>query len=147
MSFFLTQQEADTLFNLNKHYRDGKQLNFPTYGGILQFTLFSDDNREEFILSIRRSEIKLERNTFQTRARKTIILARLDIEGPPHRNPDDEEIPCPHLHIYREGYDDKWAQSLPNNFTNPDDTLKTLDEFMDFCFVITKPLILKELFT
>jgi len=89
----------------------------------------------------------LERNTFQTRARKTIILARLDIEGPPHRNPDGEEIPCSHLHLYREGFDDKWAQQLPKNFTNPNDIWKTLDEFMDFCFVITKPFIEKGLFT
>jgi hypothetical protein len=34
---------------------------------------------------------------------------RLDLDGPPHRNPDDEEIPWPHLHVYREGYGDKWA--------------------------------------
>ena len=38
---------------------------------------------------------------------------RLDIEGPPHRNPDGQEVPCPHLHIYREGYGDKWAVPAP----------------------------------
>jgi len=38
---------------------------------------------------------------------------RLDIDGPPHRNPDESEVPCPHLHIYREGYGDKWAIIAP----------------------------------
>ncbi|MFW9280162.1 DUF6978 family protein [Glaesserella parasuis] len=26
-------------------------------------------------------------------------MVRLDIEGPPHRNPDGEEIICPHIHL------------------------------------------------
>jgi hypothetical protein len=43
---------------------------------------------------------------------------RLDLDGPPHRNPDDQEIPCPHLHIYRAGYGDS-GPSPPR----PTDTL------------------------
>ena len=27
----------------------------------------------------------------------------------PHPNPHGTEIPCPHIHIYREDYDDKCA--------------------------------------
>ena len=126
MSFFLTQAEAATLLTLYKHYREDKLLIFPSFGGSLEIPLFSDDNREEFILTVSRSYIKLESNTFQTRTRKAIILARLDIDGPPHRNPDGEEIPCPHLHLYREGYNDKWAQPLPKNFTNPNETMENI---------------------
>jgi len=147
MSNNLTQYEADTLLKLEKHYRDDKQLAFPTYGGQLQISLFSDDSREEFILSIYRGKIELKKNTFQTRVRKTVVLARIDIAGPLHRNPDGEEIPCPHLHLYREGYNDRWATPLPVLFKNPNDTWETLDEFMDFCAVITKPVIERELFT
>lgn len=76
-----------------------------------------------------------------------MILARLDIGGPPHRNPDGEEIACPHLHVYREGYGDKWAFPLPDSFSNHEDAWKTLFEFMDFCNVSTRPTILQELFT
>jgi hypothetical protein len=131
---------------LEKHYRDNKQLTFPAFGGKLIFLLNSDDDREEFIMSIERSKIKLTKNIFQTRTRKTIVLARLDIDGPPHRNPDGEEIQCPHLHLYREGFEDKWAEPLPDFFKNPDDAWKTLNDFMDFCAVITKPIIYRELF-
>jgi hypothetical protein len=143
----LTQSEADTLLKLEKHYRENNQLVFPTYGGKLSIPLFSDDNREEFIINVQRSEIKLTKNTLLTRTRKTIVLARIDIDGPPHRNPDGEEIPCPHFHLYRAGYNDKWAEPLPGFFKNPTDTFETLNDFMDFCVVITKPIILRELFS
>ena len=147
MSINLTQHKADTLLKMEKHYRDNEQFVFPTYGGHLQIPLYSDDNREEFFLSVRRSKIELKKNTLQTRTRKTVILARVDIAGPPHRNPDSKEIPCTHLHLYREGYNDKWAEPLPASFKNPDDTWETLEDFMDFCVVITRPVIEKELFT
>jgi hypothetical protein len=42
--------------------------------------------------------------TYQNSARQVIILMRLDLDRLPHRNPDDTEVPCPHLHQYREGY-------------------------------------------
>ncbi len=68
-----------------------------------------------------------------------IILARLDLGGPPHRNPDGQEILCPHLHLHREGYGDKWAYPLPVDFTNPNDAWLILNEFMDYCNIVDKP--------
>jgi len=143
----LTQQEADTLLKIEKYYRDDKQFTFPYCGEKLEILLYSNDEREEFIMSIESGRIKLTKNTFQTRTRRSIVLVRLEINGAPHRNPDGEEIACPHLHLYREGFDDKWATPLPDFFKNPDDAWETLNEFMDFCAVITKPIINKELFT
>ncbi|MDG6271690.1 DUF6978 family protein [Glaesserella parasuis] len=85
--------------------------------------------------------------TFQTRARKAIVLVRLDIEGPPHRNPDGEEIICPHIHLYREGYGDKWAYPLPDELKSVlDRPYELLDKFMDYCHIIGKPMIQRELF-
>ena len=147
MNFSLTQQEADTLLALAKHYMGSEQFSFPSLGGALRIPLHSSDRREEFSLDITRGRIKLRKNTFQTRARRSVILARVDIDGPPHRNPDGEEISCPHLHIYREGYDDKWAITLPDDFRNPDDVWETLTDFMDYCHVVTRPPIQPELST
>lgn len=71
---------------------------------------------------------------------------RLDLDGPPHRNPDDEVIPCPHLHIYREGYGDKWATPAPVVlYPNPADLFSTFEAFMRQCN-ITAPIIQKGLF-
>ena len=147
MSNILSQHEADILLKLEKYYRDNKELKFPSSGEKLLIPLFSVHNREEFILSVWRSEIVLAKNSLMTRSRKTINLARIDINGPPHRNPDGKEILCPHLHLYKEGYDLKWAEPLPDFFKDPNDTWVTLNNFMDFCVVISKPIIQRELFT
>ena len=100
MTIFLTQHEANTLLALEKHFLGCDRFEFPALGGALRIPLHSADRREEFSLDITRGRILLEKNTFQTRARKAVILARLDLAGPPHRNPDGEEIGCPHLHLY-----------------------------------------------
>jgi hypothetical protein len=56
-------------------------------------------------------------------------------------------MPCPHLHVYREGHGDKWAIPLPIQVSNSSNTWQILHEFMDYCTVIAKPIILQELFT
>jgi hypothetical protein len=147
MNIQLTQQEADALLALEKHCSENTKYIFPSMGGNLRIPLQSQDKREEFSLDIYRSNIVLQKNTFQNRARKSIILARIDLDAGIHRNPDGEEIPCPHIHIFREGWIDKWAIPLPNSFSNPSDIWKTLDDFMSFCNITTKPNITKELFT
>jgi hypothetical protein len=43
------------------------------------------------MLDVTRAEIKLTKATYQNRARAAIILLRLDLDGPPHRNPDGRE--------------------------------------------------------
>ena len=62
---------------------------------------------ESFSLDISRKKVVLKMK-YQLRARQTIVLARLDF-GAKHRNPDGEEIGVPHLHVYKEGYGDKFA--------------------------------------
>ncbi len=77
-----------------------------------------------------------------------IILLRLDLDGPPRRNPDGEEIPCPHLHIYREGYGDKWAIPAPSaRYINTLDLFSTFEAFMEHCNITDPPRIQKGLFS
>ena len=96
----LSQDEADLLIALDKKRADEKQWSFAP-GDRLAIPLTSLNGREHFILDINRSQIQITKSTFQNRAKQVIILMRLDLDGPPHRNPDGEEIPCPHLHVYR----------------------------------------------
>ena len=66
-----------------------------------------------------------------------MVLLRLDIDGPPHRNPDGEEIPCPHLHTYREGFGVKWAIPAPiHRYPNTLDLLSTFEAFLLECNII-----------
>lgn len=143
----LTQSEADALLVLEKVALSSEQVNFPDQGGVLILPLTSTDGRQQFLLDVRKARIDLVKGTYQNRARQTVILARLDIGGPPHRNPDGEEIPCPHLHIYREGFGDKWATPLPVEFTNPGDLWQSLEDFMNFINVRQRPNIQRGLFT
>lgn len=147
MTLILTQQEADALLALEKHYVGTDRFTFPDLGGALRVPLHSVNLREEFSLDITRSRIYLEKNTYQTRARKAAILARLDFGGAPHRNPDGEEIGSPHLHLYREGYGDKWAAPLPDAFSGITDAQEFLSIFMDYCRVVKKPVIGRGLFS
>jgi len=147
MTFAITQNEADTLLAMEKYYTEAKHLVFPDLGGALRLLLYSKDQHEVFNLDITRGRVLLSKNTFQMRTRKSIILARLDLDGPPHRNPDGEELPCPHLHLFREGWGDKWAFPLPDIFYNAVDCFQTLDTFMDYCNIVEKPIITRGLFT
>ena len=147
MSLELTQNEADRLLELVKLCQDEGKYLFDTISPSLRFPLKSEDGHEDFMLDVYNGRIELSKYTYNHRARKAIVLARLDIAGPPHRNPDDEEIDCPHLHLYKEGYADKWAYPVSeHSFSDPDDAWQLFQEFMDFCNVKEKPNIEKGLF-
>lgn len=149
----LTQSEADALIAIEKHHdtteaANDNSLQLPDLGGKLIIPLICINKREKFSLDMRRSRIDLLKETKQLRGRQVIVLVRLDVGGAPHRNPDDTEISSPHLHIYREGYADKWAIPVPEGkFTNLNDSWKTLLDFMKFCNITNPPKFEKGLFT
>lgn len=106
----------------------------------LTLDLIGNGNRERFLLDLWRGTFKLSKIKYQTRGRQIIVLARLDINGAPHTNPDGEKIVGTHLHIYKEGFDDKWAYPLdPEQFSNPADIGLTLENFCEFCNISGLP--------
>jgi len=140
----LTQEEADALIAMPKDRTNDDAVFYPGPGNRVAIPLVSDDKRENFLLDIRRGRIDLLKATYQNRARQTVVLVRLDLVGAPHRNPDGEEIACPHLHVYREGYGTKWAKSVPlDEFPNAEDLWKTLQDFMGYCNITKPPNIQK----
>ena len=144
----LTQNEADNLMAMEKRAVDEKDWLFPVPGGRIAIPMASLDKRESFMLDVTRAQLKLTKATYQNRARAAIILMRLDLDGPPHTNPNGVQVPCPHLHIYREGYGDKWAEPAPlTTYTNTVDLLATFETFMKQCNVTHLPKIWKGLFS
>ena len=144
----LTQAEADALINMEKHRLDEEPNNFPANGETIILPLHSADRREQFLLDLSRGRIDLRKVKMQNRGRQVVVLLRLDLGGAPHRNPDGEEIPVPHLHVYREGYGDKWAKPVPvDRFGNLTDTWQTLSDFMRYCNITQPPRIQGGLFT
>lgn len=142
------QAEADRLIALEKKRKDETIWDFPDPGGTLKIPVISVDITEEFLLDVSRGRIILTKATYQTRWQSVVVLARLDLNGPAHRNPDGTEVPCPHLHLYREGFADKWARALNvGEFPGIGDLVNACDDFMRFCAVVELPNIQRTLFT
>lgn len=132
----LTQSEADFLLAMTKN---PTVINLPFDYTKRVVELLSPNGREVFTLDVTPNKIRLHKVTYQNRAKKNVILARLDLGGPPHRNPDDEEVPCPHIHFYREGYGDKWAFPLPPRFSHCVNIFDYLEEFCKICNISKNP--------
>lgn len=143
----LAQEVADNLLFMDKIPENSSNVyEYPDMGGKLTIPLISDNGRENFLLDINRKKISLK-VTYQTRGRQIFVLARLDFNSP-HRNPDGTEVGIPHLHLYKEGYGDKWAFPVPEGMlSNPASAWQNLIDFMQFCKVIQQPKINHGLFT
>jgi uncharacterized protein DUF6978 len=144
----ITQAEADSLIAMEKRFVDNNDWTFPPAGERIALDLTSVDRRENFMLDVTRARIKLTKATYQNRARQAIILMRLDVDGPPHRNPDGTEVPCPHLHAYKEGFGDKWAIAAPvDRYTDTSDLYSTCEAFLQHCNITGPSRMLKGLFS
>ena len=88
----MTKEEARLFLEAEKHVKNNVPYDFPVPGEQLCVELFAKNPRVEFLLDISRGHIKLTKHTFQNRVFKAIVLARLDIDGNPHRNPDGKEV-------------------------------------------------------
>lgn len=120
MSYYISQSDADFFFEMEKFPESDRLFIFPNSGEKLTILFTSEDKRENFHFDISRGSISIKKITYQSRARKVCILRRLDLDGPNHVNPEVEavplnflepyngkEIPCPHLHIYVEGFGER----------------------------------------
>jgi hypothetical protein len=143
----LTDAEALHLLNVLKYFVDTATINFPGPTESIQHELKTEDGRESFLVDVnRKGRIELTKCTFLNRYQVSEILLRLDINGPTHENPDGEEVPCPHLHIYREGYADKWAFPIePDKYGDPTDLVRTFRDFLRYCNVMNTPAIQRPL--
>ena len=138
----LSQAEADALNEMAKTIDHVGRLDFPQPGEKASWQATSVDRRERFLFDVNRGRLRLIKCTYQERYRLTEILVRVDIGGPPHKNPDGAVVPCPHIHVYRERYADKWAESLPaGQFSDPAELVQTFRDFLQFCNVQDIPEI------
>jgi len=144
----LTQAVADSLIVLKKCRVDAQEGDYPDFGGRITIPLISVDRREQFHLDVWRSKIDLAKGHFQNRGRQVVVLVRLDFGSRPHRNPDDNLVDSPHIHLYREGYGDKWAFPVPGErFQDLSDAGQMLEDFMAYCNIVERPAICRSLFT
>ena len=144
----LDQSVADELLAMEKFRIDDKSHDFPMMGSRISIKLESSDHEEKFVLDVSRGMRNRFKASFQNRGRQTVVLARLDLGGSPHRNPDGKKIESPHLHLYKEGFGDRWAYPVPpEHFNALSDLFRSLKDFMEYCKIVKPPTIRRGLFT
>ena len=156
----ITQSEADALIAMQKKTAKAEIYNFPLPGEMLIIPIVSWDKIESFLVDVNRRTIRLTKCTYQERYQGMIILVRLDIDGSPHLNPEvvdislpylkpynGQTIPCPHLHLYVEGFMDRWAIPSPSKkFPRIENICATLNDFFHYCNIADPPLVQRSIF-
>ena len=103
----LTQAEAEQFIQMQKHFvHPPASVSIPP-GVDDTYELAGPGDREKFLLDVWRGTIRLTKLKFQNRVQTVVVLVRLDVDGAPHTNPDGQRLSGTHLHLFREGYDDK----------------------------------------
>jgi Family of unknown function (DUF6978) len=148
----LSQPEADALLQMPKEFVEADPIEFPNSQPVrYERELRSLDRREQFLFDFERGNRARARLKYQTRARKVLILARLDIGGPAHRNPPDApyrpgaRLAFPHFHRYLEGFEDNVAYEptdVPGLvLRNLNNGVFCLEDFLRYCAVQMIPSI------
>lgn len=97
--------------NLNKEFVDNN-IQLPKNGECVTIALTDSSKIKFFDLDLdRRGKIELK-NKLQNRYNKSIVLVRLEINSQPHMNPDGRRVGRNHIHVYKEGFGDRWAYEL-----------------------------------
>jgi hypothetical protein len=138
----LIQSEADQLMQMIKHFVHPPPTIVIPPGADDSYELAGPNDRERFLLDVWRGTYRLSKLKFQNRVRTAIVLVRLDVDGAPHTNPDGERLGGTHLHLFKEGYDDKWAYPLDSQvFPLLSDPGKTFHDFCTYCRIESPPAV------
>lgn len=117
-----------------------------------QYPIVQKNGREQFIFDLSRGNLNRARLKFQTRARKIITLARIDINSKAHRNPigsphrPNYRFTETHVHLYNEQFGDRIAY-LPSDLkgfeipANKDDGAAWMISFLRYCNVVSIPRV------
>lgn len=139
----LTQDEADTLRVIEKYLIDPESVLIPPP----QKTCIHDIRYRkdgQYYGNMKLSTFRSQKNSRKVSYRIIYdaynTLVRIDTQdATSHRNPDGKIIIPPyqpHIHIYTEGYKDKFAYPLPSSFGNADDIIQLFMEFLSYSNVL-----------
>ena len=131
----LTQNEAERLIKSRKVIKDNRlaKFNYPIRGGILEIEVI-DEFKNEYIIGIRQRKIELVKRNHNLRYAQSITLIRIDYDQE-HCNPDGIKVGIPHIHVYKEDFNDKFAYALEDYgivIENYADIKELLNKFLTF---------------
>ena len=110
-------------------------ITLPVQGSKHVYHVTDKLQKEKFFVDANRSgTISLGKIKIQERHTPYTILVRLEIDAPPHINPDGSKIGRDHIHIYSQGYGDRWAFDLSSFQDAHFNQCKNFyDYFVEFC--------------
>lgn len=136
----ITQEEADTLRIIEKYLANPQDVKIPKMRETRIYPAYHkcyNRRRDDLDVSAYRGGIDENKVSYRLIYKKGILLIRIDTnDKTAHINPDNKSfIPpmTPHVHIYREGYGDKFAYPLPDEFSSKGaDIEKLFIEFLQY---------------
>ncbi|RRD93447.1 hypothetical protein EII17_12800 [Clostridiales bacterium COT073_COT-073] len=114
----MTQSDFEYLMKLEKYITEIEKI-----GKTGTISAFSRQTDDIFLIDTdRTSKIELSKFKIQSRYERTKRpLIRIDIDSPPHLNPDGTKTSRNHIHIFKEEFDDfpnlPWAYDLSQFFS------------------------------
>ena len=150
MAVLLTQEEATELLELLKKCVSSS-ISLPKQGGREDISVVSTEREsEKFIISVNRRNKRVNKVSYVARYKKgDVVLLRLDVGvTSPHVNPEvlgGEILTGPHLHIYREGFEERYVCLLANSPCPSPSRSATLC-FYRLCTRVLNQLVTDELF-
>lgn len=127
----LTKESFEALMSLRKRFTDDATISLNT-----NWTkdLESITTKDKFQLDYRNSKIEIRKFSINHRTRINTVLVRY-CSLHRHTNPDGTVFPGAHIHLYREGFDDKIAFSVEEILgVNADASKETiLEALMKYC--------------
>ena len=142
----ITQKEFDFLIALEKVFDDANPIVLAPAPLEWTRSLTAPETKEKFLLDFRRSGFELAKYKYNKRYRQTIILVRYCNTGR-HTNPDGAEFNGAHVHLYREGFDDKFAFPISEVGVGDNDRMNiVLEKLLKFCSVTSTPMVTPPLY-
>lgn len=130
----ITNDTFNKLMQMKKKFNK-TPVDLPSRSQKVQLNVISDDEKENFIVDIDRSGSIEIKSKLQNRYSNNQILIRVEINSPPHTNPDGTTTSRDHIHVYREGYGLSWAYDLNLIQWKLFDNLTNFNKvFIDFCY-------------
>lgn len=142
----LTQVEYSYYMGLEKQFKEPDELVLGPAPIHWKRDLLATTTKDSFILHFRRGSIELKKFTYNKTIRTCVVLLRYDAMGR-HTNPpeaDGKTFDGPHVHLYREGFDDKWAFPVTEIglSDNPPPTMEDVfNKIASFCNIVGCPHI------
>ncbi len=136
----MSNSEFEFLMKLNKQFIK-KPVKLPDRQEKSLHNLKSITTNDMFLLDIdRRCRLEFSKIKMQERNEATKVpLVRIDIDAPPHMNPDGTKTSRNHIHIYQETENDTgnlpWAYDLSEmkEFLFEEEKIIFVDIFLNFC--------------